>query len=98
MDYNVTIQEYLRIMSYVYGIHKRYLFVCTQQLLTDLLEINYHQHGDTLVIPERLMRRVAVANLCDMCIIQYEDSKGEIDYAGIGSNTIEVVKAILQNI
>jgi hypothetical protein len=98
MDYKVTLQEYLRILSYVYSMHKESLFVCTQRLLFDLLEINSRQSGDTYIIPERIMRRVAVANLCDMCLIQYRDSNGEIDYAGLGSNTIEVVKAILQSI
>lgn len=98
MDYKVTRDEYLNILAYCTDIHRTHMFGATQQLLMDLLEINSRQSGDTFIIPERLMRRVAVANLCDMCHIQYRDSNGEIDYACLGRHTIDVIHSILRNI
>ena len=98
MDYKVTRDEYLQILSFCTGIHNTHMFGATQQLLMDLLDVNVHQWGDTYIISERLMRKVAIANLCDMGIIQYRDSNGEIDYASLGKHSMDVLNNILRTI
>lgn len=98
MDYIITRDEYIQILSYCTSIHQTHMFGNTQGLLMDLLDITVHQAGNTFIIPERLMRRVAIENLCDMCLIQYRDSNGEIDYATLGRHTPDVINSILRNI
>jgi len=98
MDCKVTYEEYLRILRYCTDIHHTHMFGNTQGLLIDLLDANTYSTDGTLVIPERLMRRVAIANLCDMCLVQYRDSGGEIDYAGLGVHTVDIINNILRTI
>lgn len=98
MDYKVTRGEYLQILANCTCIHRMHMFGATQQLLIDLLEINTHQSGPTFTIPEGLMKRVAIANLCDMGLMQYRDSNGECDYATLGTHSIDILNTILRTI
>lgn len=96
MAYKLTHAEYLRILSHCTSAHQFHAFGGTQQLLMDLLQCNIMSIDDTIEIPERLMRRVAILNLCDMAYIQHRDSCGEIDYAGLGERSLDVLDSILR--
>lgn len=96
--YKLTHEEYLRILRYCLSIHNSHMFGATQQLLIDLLGCNTFSTDGTINIPERLMRRVAIANMCDFSILQYRDSAGDIDYTGLGSFAIDILSNILRTI
>lgn len=98
MKYKLTHAEYLRILSHCTTAHQFHMFGGTQQLLMDLLQCNVMSIDDTIEIPEKLMRRVAILNMCDMAYIQYRDSCGEIDYAGLGEYSLDVLNSILRTI
>lgn len=98
MDYYVNHEEYLRILSFCTGIYRTHKYAYVLDLLMEVLDINARQYDEMYVISERLMRRIAIANLCDMGIMQYEDSNGECDYAGLGIHSTSVLKSILRNI
>lgn len=96
MTYKLNHAEYLRILSHCTSAHQYHAFGGTQQLLMDLLQCNVMSIDDTIEIPEKLMRRVAILNLCDMAYIQHRDSGGEIDYTGLGEYSFDVINNILR--
>lgn len=98
MNYKLDRAEYLRILSQCTTIHQFHMFGRTQQLLMDLLECNVKSIDDTIEIPEELMRRIAILNMCDMAYIQLRDSNGEIDYTGMGCYAYRIIDNVLRNI
>lgn len=98
MNYYLTHAEYLRILARCTTAHQFHMFGSTQQLLIDLLQCNVMSTDGLIEIPETLMRRVAILNMCDMAYIQHRDSCGELDYAGLDKHSLDVLDGILRAI
>ena len=95
---NVTHEEYLQLLRLCTDIHHMHMFGRTQVLIMDLLDINATQNGDTYVIPEKLMQRIAIAAMCDRSLEMHHDSGGEIDFAGLDKRSTQVLNDILRTI
>lgn len=96
--YNITRDEYLQLLRQCTNLHHTHMFGRTQALIMDLLDINACTASDTFDIPEKLMRRIAIANMCDSSLEMSHDSGGEIDFAGLGKRSAQVLNDILRTI
>lgn len=69
-----------------------------RNVVSELLQLKYDCQSIYIEVPERLMKSVAIINMCEMSIIQMQDSNGEIDYADCGEHSTDVLMAILHTI
>lgn len=69
-----------------------------RNVASELLQLRYNCQSLYINVPERLMKVVAIINMCEMSIIQNRDSNGEIDYADCGEHSTDVLMKILHTI
>ncbi len=69
-----------------------------RDVLMDLLTVRYDYKAEYFIVPENLMQKLAIINLCDMALIQYRDTRGEIDYAYLGHDSEAILDSILARI
>lgn len=93
--YKLDHAEYVRIVRTCATIADDYPHESTLNILMDLLHVRFDYENLFFEVPEDLMRRVAIANMCDMAIIQFNDSDGDIDYAMLGNYSKPVLLNIL---
>lgn len=98
MNYSVTCEEYLQLLRYCTELHHTHMFGRTQALIMDLLDVNMNRRSVTFIIPDELMHRIAIANMCDRSLEMHHDSGGEIDFAGLDKRSVQVLNDILRNI
>lgn len=67
----------------------------TLNLVLELLRVPYNYELCLYEVPEKLMQKVAIANMCEMSLIQLRDSGEDIDYAMLGENSRPVLLSIL---
>ena len=96
--YTVTRDEYLQLLRSCTSLHHTHMFSHTQSLIMDLLDVNTYAASDTFDIPEKLMHRIAIANMCDRSLEMHHDSCGEIDFAGLNERSTQVLNDILRTI
>lgn len=96
--YAVTHAEYLRLLRFINDVKHTHMYGSLQCLLNDLVDCNVYRTDGMIDVPERLMRRVAIACMCDMSLVQYNDSNGEIDYACLGKYSVDILDKLLRSI
>lgn len=94
----ISYEEYLDLLTECISLHKGYNNESTLKLLNKALEPTHNSVSKTIMVDDYLLRNIAIANLCSMALIQLRDSNGEIDYAGLGNHSEEVLNHILKNI
>ena len=97
-EYLLDICEYTKITRHCASIADDYPHEAILNILMDLLHARYDYGSEYYVVPESLMQRIAIANLCDMALIQYHDTRGEIDYAFLGRDSESVLASILSKL
>lgn len=96
MDHYLTTTEYLKLIRSIAGLIK---FCEHETLHTLLIELcNIREEGDIYAISEQLMARIAIVHMCDMALIQYRDTNGEIDYACLGRHSLDMLNGIIRGI
>jgi hypothetical protein len=93
--YKLNHHEYVNLVRYFAVFSDDYAHESTFNILMDLLTVKFDSTNLYFEVPEKLMQRIAIANLCDMALIQFRDSNGEIDYAGLGDYSKDVLQSII---
>lgn len=95
--YKLDHTEYVRLVRDLAALSNYQDHESVLMLLLDLLAVPYDDKNCYFEVHEKLMQCIAIANLCDMAFVQYRDSCGEIDYAGLGDNSKSVLMSIFIN-
>lgn len=64
--------------------------------LLELARVRFDYENLYFEVPEYLMQSIAVANMCEMAIMQYQDTHGEIDYADLGDFSYDILRSIIR--
>lgn len=94
----VNYDEYMKLVSNCIELHRAYDSEGTLNLLNMALMSKHNNTTKSFIVDEALLHNLAVANLCDMALIQFRDSGGEIDYACLNERSVAVLAAIINNI
>jgi hypothetical protein len=98
MTYKLNHHEYVNIVRRLADVVKWHESEAVNELTLELLRVQYDCKNCYFEVSEDLMQRVAIVNMCDMSLMQMQDSKGEVDYADLGHHSIIVLNNILNNI
>ena len=98
MVYKLNHHEYVSIVRRLADIIEWHQIESVKEMIMELLRVRFDDKNLYFEIPEDLMQRIAIVNLCDMSLIQMKDSCGEIDYADLGDHSKRVLCSILNNI
>ena len=98
MAYKVNFVEYAEMISRLRKCANCFESDAIRNVVTDLLQLRCNSRKLSVEIPERLMKAVAIINMCEMSLIQMRDSNGEIDYADCGEHSADVLMSILNTI
>lgn len=90
--------EYTDLIRNCAYIADRYTSNDTTDMLIELAQVKFDDKNLYFEVSESLMQRIAVANICDMAFVQFHDSNGEIDYAGLGDFSELILRDIVNNI
>lgn len=96
--YRVSYVEYAAMVSRLRKIAEYFESEAINRVVDKLLRLGYSTQSLYIAVPERLMKAVAIINMCEMSIVQFRDSNGEIDYADCGEHSTDVLMAILHTI
>lgn len=95
--YKLNHHEYTKLARRMAQHSNLFAHESTLDILMDLLYVKFDAANLYFEVPEKLMQRMAIANMCEMCLAQLRDSGGEIDYADLGDYSIDVINSILYN-
>ena len=98
MSYKLAHHEYVNILRRLADIIKWHESEAIKEMIMELLRVRFDNKNLYFEVPEDLMQRIAIANMCDMSLMQMKDSGGEIDYADLGDHSKRVLWSILNNI
>ena len=98
MNYKLNHHEYVSILRRLADVIKWNENASVKEMILEILRVKYDYKNCYFEVPEELMQRIAIVNMCDMSLIQLKDSKGEIDYADLGDHSKRILNSILQNI
>lgn len=98
MIYKLSHHEYVNIVRRLADIVKWHESESIKEMIMEILRVKFDDKNLYFEIPEDLMQRIAIVNMCDMSLIQMKDSCGEIDYADLGDYSKRVLRSILNNI
>ena len=98
MMYKVSFVEYTKMISRLRKCADYFESDAIHNVVRELLCLRYECDSIHICIPESLMKIVAIINMCEMSLIQMQDSNGEIDYADCGEHSKNVLLAILNTI
>ena len=98
MTYKLNHAEYVNILRRLADIVKWHDSQAIKEMITELLRVHFDDKNIYFEVHEDLMQRIAIVNMCDMSLIQFKDSCGEIDYADLGDYSKRVLYSILTNI
>lgn len=96
--YRVSYVEYAAMVSRLRKSAEYFESEAINRVVDKLLRLGYSTQSLYIAVPEGLMKAVAIINMCEMSIVQFRDSNGEIDYADCGSHSISVLMEILNSI
>lgn len=95
--YKLNHVEYANLIRHLTVLSDEQSHESVLMLLLELLKVPYDYKNCYFEVREKLMQCIAIANLCNMALIQYNDSHGEIDYACLGDNSKSVLLSIFIN-
>ena len=98
MMYKLNYVDYTAMVSRLKKCADYFESNAIRNVVSELLQLKYDCRSIYIEVPERLMKAVAIINLCEMGIVQMRDSNGEIDYADCGEHSTDVLMAILHTI
>ena len=98
MMYKLSYVDYTAMVSRLKKCADYFESDAIRNVVSELLQLKYDCRSIYIEVPERLMKAVAIINLCEMGIVQMRDSNGEIDYADCGEHSTDVLMAILHTI
>lgn len=98
MMYKVSFVNYSTMVSRLKRYADHFGSEAIRRVLDALLQLRYDCKGLYIEVPEALMKVVAIINMCEMSITQWQDSNGELDYADCGEHSTDVLMAILHTI
>ena len=98
MNYKLNHHEYVTMLRYLADTVKWQDTEALKEILMELLDVKYDYKNCYFEVPEELMQQVAIVNMCNMALTQFNDSNGEIDYACLGDHSKRVLWSILNNI
>lgn len=98
MTYKLNHHEYVKIVRCCAEIAKYHESEAIKDMVLELLSVHYDRAECYFEVSRDLMQRVAIINMCNMSLIQMQDSCGEIDYANLGYYSKSVLHSILNNI
>ena len=93
--YLLNHKQYAMLVRRCAEINEDYPHESTLNIMLDLLHVQYDYNEGIFDIPEKLMHKIAIANLCDMALLQFRDTNGEIDYAGLNVYSKSVLSSII---
>ena len=93
--YRLNHNEYVKLIRHCSDINDYHPGEGPLNVLLDLTRVNFDFANLYFEVPKELMRRIAIMSLCDMALIQYRDTRGEIDYAFLGDYSEPVLNSIL---
>jgi hypothetical protein len=93
--YKLNHHEYIKIIRSLAVITDDYGHESTINLLMDLLHVKFDPANLYFEVPTKLMQKIAIVNMCDFSLLQLRDSAGDIDYAGLGDNSKDVILSII---
>lgn len=96
--YRLNHSEYVKLIRQCAEINEFFPGEGVLNVLLDLARVRFDYTNLYFEVPKELMQRIAIMSLCDMALIQYRDSKGEIDYAYLGNYSEMVLNSILNTI
>lgn len=96
--YRVSYVEYAAMISRLRKIAEHFESEAIDRVVDKLLQLRYTTQSLYIAVPEGLMKAVAIINMCEMSIVQFRDSNGEIDYADCGEHSTDILMAILHTI
>jgi len=96
--YKLNHHEYTKIIRYCHSIYKEIICESTLSVILELLDVHFDHNNLYFEVPEHLMQRIAILNMCDMTLIQYNDSNGDIDYAMLGEHSKTVINSIINHL
>ena len=95
MTYKLNHKEYTNIVRRCAEISKYHDSESVKDLVFELLDVQYDYANCYFELSEDLMQRVAIVNMCNMALVQYNDSNGDIDYTGLDEYNKPVLIHIL---
>ena len=98
MMYKVSFVEYTKMISRLRKCADYFGSNAIHNVVMELLCLRYEYDSIYIHIPKRLMEISAIINMCEMSLIQMQDSNGEIDYADCGEHSTDVLMAILNTV
>lgn len=98
MKYIINRDKYLQFIRNLANIIDRYDGNDPTDMLIELAQVKSDYASQHYEVYESLAQRIAVANVCDMALIQFRDSNGELDYAGLGNYSERILRNIISNI
>ena len=96
--YRLSYVEYAAMVSRLKKCSDYFESEAIRNVVSELLQLICDRQSLCIEVPERLMKVVAIINMCEMSIVQFRDSNGEIDYADCGEHSTDVLMAILHTI
>lgn len=90
--------EYMELIRNCISLHCIYNRSSTLDLVTQITKSTHNDICKAFMVDESLLQRIAIANLCDMALMQLDDSKGEVDYAGLGRYSYTALNSIINNL
>jgi hypothetical protein len=96
--YRLSYVDYAAMVSRLKNCADYFESEAIRNVVSELLQLIYDCQSLYIEVPERLMKAVAIINMCEMSIVQFRDSNGEIDYADCGEHSTDVLMAILHTI
>lgn len=98
MTYRLSYVDYVAMVNRLKNCANYFESAAIRNVTSELLQLRYDCRSIYIDVPERLMKAVAIINLCEMGIIQMRDSNGELDYADCGVHSTDVLMAILHTV
>lgn len=95
MTYKLNHNEYTSIVRRCAEISNHTESEAVKDLVFELLDVKYDYMNCYFELSEDLMQRVAIANLCNMALVHYNDSNGDIDYTGLDEYNKPVLTHIM---
>ena len=98
MMYKLSYCDYTEMVSGLKKCADYFESNAIRNVVSELLQLEYDHQSIYIEVPERLMKVVAIINMCEMSMVQMQDSNGEIDYADCGEHSTDVLIAIAHTI
>ena len=94
--YKLQNKEYVKIARRLADVIKWHDSEAAKETLIEFLHVRHDEKTDCFDVPEHLMQRIAIINICDMALTQLKDSCGEVDYAYLGLHSDAILSNILK--